>query len=74
MKKLKDKMYKGMAVATMAAMPAIALADESNLMEIVKTEISGLKTAVLAIGALVIGISVAFALIRVGKRGSNSVG
>ncbi|MDO5069960.1 MAG: hypothetical protein Q4D78_07150 [Neisseria zoodegmatis] len=74
MKKLKDKMYKGMAVVTVAAMPAIALADESNLMEIVKTEISGLKTAVLAIGALVIGISVAFALIRVGKRGSNSVG
>ncbi|MDO5070549.1 MAG: hypothetical protein Q4D78_10255 [Neisseria zoodegmatis] len=74
MKNLKDKMYKGMAVATMAAMPAIALADESNLMEIVKTEIGGLKAAVLAIGGVVVGISVAFALIRVGKRGSNAVG
>ncbi|QNT57968.1 hypothetical protein [Neisseria musculi] len=74
MKNLKDKMYKGLAVATMAAMPAVALADDANLLETIKTEISGLKAGVLAIGAVVVGISIAFALVRIGKRGADSVG
>ncbi len=74
MKNLKDKMYKGMAVVTMAAMPAIALAEDINLLDITKTEISGLKAGVLAIGAVAVGISIAFALTRIGKRGANSVG
>lgn len=74
MKNLKDKMYKGMAVVTMAVMPAIALAEDVNLLDTIKTEISGLKAGVLAIGVVVVGISIAFALTRVGKRGANSVG
>lgn len=74
MKNLKDKMYKGMAVATMAAMPALAMAEENSLLSAIKTEIAGMKSEVLALGSVIIGISIAFALVRVGKRGANSVG
>ncbi|QNT58184.1 hypothetical protein [Neisseria musculi] len=74
MKNLKDKMYKAMAVATMTAMPAVALADDADLLGAVKTETGGLKAGVLSIGAVVVGISIAFALVRIGKRGADSVG
>ncbi|QEY25500.1 hypothetical protein [Neisseria zalophi] len=75
MKNLKKKLQYGVAVVTTSALPALALADESiNLLDIVKTEATGLKAGVLAIGTLVIGVSVAFAMIRIGKRGSNAVG
>ncbi|WP_373700678.1 hypothetical protein [Neisseria dentiae] len=73
MKKLKDKMYKGMAVATMAVLPAVAMAEDSSLLGTIKTEISGYKVELLALGSIILGISIAFAVIRIGKRGANSV-
>lgn len=74
MKNWKQKLQYGVAVVTTSALPALALADESDLLGMVKTEIGGLKAGVLAIGGLVIGVSIAFAMIRIGKRGSNTVG
>lgn len=69
--KLKSKYYRGLAVATVAAMPVMAFAEENSLLTQVKTELGGLKAGVLEIGAIVVGISIAFAIIRIGKRGSN---
>lgn len=57
MKKLKDKMYKGMAVATMAALPAIAMAEDSPLVTAAKAELTGAKGAVSSIGEIVIGVA-----------------
>ena len=71
MKNLKDKMYKGLAVATMAALPAIALAEDANLMQSATTEIGALKTGIIGFGVVVIGIGIAFATIRLAKRGVN---
>lgn len=69
--KLKSKYYRGLAVATVAAMPVMAFAEENSLLTQVKTELGGLKAGVLEIGAIVVSISIAFAIIRIGKRGSN---
>ncbi|MDO1509887.1 MULTISPECIES: hypothetical protein [unclassified Neisseria] len=74
MKNWKQKLQYAVAVATTTALPAIAMADESDLLGTVKTELTGLKAGVLAIGVLAVGIGIAFATIRVGKRGSNAVG
>lgn len=69
--KMKSKYYRGLAVATMAVMPVMAFAEENSLLTQVKTELGGLKAGVLEIGGIIIGISIAFAIIRIGKRGSN---
>lgn len=69
--KMKSKYYRGLAVATMAAMPVMAFAEENSLLTQVKTELGGLKAGVLEIGAIVVGVAIAFAIIRIGKRGSN---
>lgn len=71
MKNLKDKMYKGMAVATMAALPAIAFAEDTGIADAAKTELGTLKTAIIAIGAVVIGLAVAAVSIGVVKRAIN---
>ena len=71
MKNLKDKMYKGMAVATMAALPAIAFANDAGIADAAKTELGSLKTAIIAIGAVVIGLAVAAVSIGVVKRAIN---
>ena len=70
--KLKNKAKYALATASVALLSAPAMA-EGTLLDTVKTEIGGLK-GVLAIGAIVVGISIAFALVRIGKRGANSVG
>ncbi|ASP18094.1 hypothetical protein CGZ77_10325 [Neisseria sp. KEM232] len=71
LKTLKTKYRHGLAVATMTVMPALAMAEENSLLSQVKTELGGLKSGVLEIGAIVVGIAVAFAIVRIGKRGSN---
>lgn len=74
MKYWKQKLKYGVAVVTTTALPAIAMANESDLLGVAKTELTALKAGVLALGGVAVGIGIAFAMIRVGKRGSNAVG
>ncbi|WP_323175841.1 major capsid protein [Neisseria cinerea] len=62
------------AAASLAVLSAPAMAADNEIVNAVTTELGGLKASVVAIGVIAIGISIAFATIRVGKRGSNSVG
>jgi len=68
--KLKSKYYRGLAVATMAAMPVMALADENNAaLDAAKAELASLKTGIAGIGGVVIGIVVAIVAIGIMKQG-----
>uniref|UniRef100_A0AAU8B0U9 Major capsid protein n=1 Tax=Dulem virus 50 TaxID=3145761 RepID=A0AAU8B0U9_9VIRU len=69
---IKRKAQTALAATTVAVLSAPAMADGS-LLDTVKTEMSGIKTEVLALGSVVVGISIAFALIRLGKKGANSL-
>lgn len=69
---LKRKAQTALAATTVAVLSAPAMADTS-LLTTVKDEISGMKAEVLALGVIVVGISIAFAVMRIGKRGANSV-
>lgn len=69
--KLKNKAKYALAATTVAVMSSPVLA-EGTLMDTAKEELSGLKTGVLAIGAIAIGIAVAFATIAISKRGARS--
>ena len=62
------------AAATLAVVSAPAMAADNEIVNAVTTELGGLKASVVAIGVIAIGISIAFATIRVGKRGSGTVG
>ncbi|WP_164836710.1 hypothetical protein [Neisseria flavescens] len=44
-----------------------------GILDTVKQEITGYKAEIIALGAIVVGISIAFAVIRIGKRGANQV-
>lgn len=72
MKKMNQALKYGVALVTTTALPALAMA-ETSLLGTVKEEIGGLKAEVLALGVLIVGISVAFAVIRVGRRGTNAI-
>ncbi len=65
-----------LAVVTAAplALAAPAMAADNELLNTITTELGGLKAGVVAIGVIAIGIAIAFATIRVGKRGSGTVG
>ena len=70
MKKLKNA-----AVAeTLALASASAMATDNELLNTITTELGGLKAGVVAIGVIAVGIAIGFATIRVGKRGSGTVG
>lgn len=69
---LKRKAQTALAATTVAVLSAPAMA-EGGILDTVKTEISGYKTEIIAMGAIIVGIAVAFAVIRIGKRGANSV-
>ena len=69
--KLKDKAKYALAATTVAVLSSPVLA-EGTLMDTAKEELSGLKAGVLAIGAIAIGIAVAFATIAISKRGARS--
>ena len=62
------------AAATLAVVSAPAMAADNEILNSITTEVGGLKAGVVAVGVIAVGIAVAFATIRVGKRGSNSVG
>ena len=70
---LKGKAKAAVAATAVAVMSAPAMAEDSVLTQ-VTTELSGLKAEVLALGVVVVGISIAFAVMRIGKRGANSAG
>mgnify|MGYP000160624873 CR=1 FL=1 len=70
MKKLKN----AAVAATLAVASASAMASDNTILDAITTEMGGLKTAVGAIGVIAVGIGIAFATIRIGKRGANSVG
>lgn len=62
------------SAVTLAAVSAPAMAADNELLNTITTDLGGLKAGVVAIGVIAIGIAVAFATIRVGKRGSATVG
>ena len=62
------------AAASLAVLSASAMAADNEIVNAVTTELGGLKASVVAIGVIAIGIAIAFATIRVGKRGSGTVG
>lgn len=69
------KTLKNAAVAgTLALASASAMAADNELLNTITTELGGLKAGVVAIGVIAVGIAIGFATIRVGKRGSGTVG
>ncbi|HFC8465026.1 TPA: major capsid protein [Neisseria subflava] len=68
---LKNKAKFALATVAVSALSAPAMAD--GILDAVKTEITGYKTEIIALGAIIVGISIAFAVIRIGKRGANQV-
>jgi len=75
--KLKSKYYRGLAVATVAAMPVMALADDSTAnaaLDAAKAELASLKTGIAGIGGVVIGIVVAIVAIGIMKQGIRKAG
>ena len=75
--KLKSKYYRGLAVATVASMPVMALADDSTAnaaLDAAKAELASLKTGIAGIGGVVIGIVVAIVAIGIMKQGIRKAG
>lgn len=68
---LKNKVKYALATVAVSAMSAPVMAD--GILDAVKTEITGYKAEIIALGAIIVGISIAFAVIRIGKRGANQV-
>ena len=58
-------------VSSVALMSAPVMAE--GILDTVKQEITGYKAEIIALGTIVVGISIAFAVIRIGKRAANSV-
>jgi identified by metaGeneAnnotator len=73
--KIKSKYYRGLAVATVAAMPVMAFAEENNAaLDAAKAELASLKTGIAGIGGVVIGIVVAIVAIGIMKQGIRKAG
>ena len=68
---LKNKAKYAMATVAVSAMSSPVMAE--GILDTVKQEITGYKAEVISLGAIVVGISIAFAVIRIGKRGANQV-
>lgn len=68
---LKNKAKYAMATVAVSAMSAPVMAE--GILDTVKQEITGYKAEIIALGVIVVGISIAFAVIRIGKRGANQV-
>ena len=66
---LKNKAKYALATVAVSAMSAPVMAE--GILDTVKQEITGYKAEIIALGAIVVGISIAFAVIRIGKRGAN---
>ncbi|OHP51919.1 hypothetical protein [Neisseria sp. HMSC061B04] len=68
---LKNKAKYALATVAVSAMSAPVMAE--GILDTVKQEITGYKAEIIALGAIVVGISIAFAVIRISKRGANAV-
>ena len=68
---LKNKAKYALATVAVSAMSAPVMAE--GILDTVKQEITGYKAEIIALGAIVVGISIAFAVIRIGNRGANAV-
>lgn len=68
---LKNKAKYALATVAVSAVSAPVMAE--GILDTVKQEITGYKAEIIALGAIVVGISIAFAVIRIGKRGANQV-
>lgn len=68
---LKNKAKYALATVAISAMSAPVMAE--GILDTVKQEITGYKAEIIALGVIVVGISIAFAVIRIGKRGANQV-
>jgi hypothetical protein len=68
---LKNKAKYALATVAVSAMSAPVMAE--GILDTVKQEITGYKAEIIALGVIVVGISIAFAVIRIGKRGANQV-
>lgn len=68
---LKNKAKYALATVAVSAMSAPVMAE--GIFDTVKQEITGYKAEIIALGVIVVGISIAFAVIRIGKRGANAV-
>ena len=68
---LKNKAKYALATVAVSAMSAPVMAE--GILDTVKQEITGYKAEIIALGAIVVSISIAFAVIRIGKRGANQV-
>ncbi|HHX2507515.1 TPA: hypothetical protein ACU8BE_000607 [Neisseria subflava] len=68
---LKNKAKYALATVAVSALSAPVMAE--GILDTVKQEITGYKAEIIALGAIVVGISIAFAVIRIGKRGANQV-
>ena len=68
---MKNKAKYALATVAVSAMSAPVMAE--GILDTVKQEITGYKAEIIALGAIVVGISIAFAVIRIGKRGANQV-
>lgn len=68
---LKNKAKYALATVAVSAMSAPVMAE--GILDTVKQEITGYKAEIIALGAIIVGISIAFAVIRIGKRGANQV-
>ena len=68
---LKNKAKYALATVAVSAMSAPVMAE--GILDTVKQEITGYKAEIISLGTIVVGISIAFAVIRIGKRAANSV-
>ena len=68
---LKNKAKYALATVAVSALSAPVMAE--GILDTVKQEITGYKAEIIALGVIVVGISIAFAVIRIGKRGANQV-
>ena len=68
---MKNKAKYALATVAVSAMSAPVMAE--GILDTVKQEITGYKAEIIALGVIVVGISIAFAVIRIGKRGANQV-
>lgn len=64
---IKTKFQKAAAFVTVSALPVLAFAEDSGMVEAAKTELGGLKTGIIAVGAVAVALAVAAVSISVIK-------
>lgn len=64
---IKTKFQQVAAFVTVSALPVLAFAEDSGMVEAAKTELGGLKTGIIAVGAVAVALAVAAVSISVIK-------